>query len=136
MPAAAVSGGAAQAGQEAIDAFEQRGGVRAEVTGGGEDIGARRARLVGSRAGAGDVDRDSAGAGGSLLHAARNLAGRRILFLDRRRDGGGDAADLPDGFADAADRGDATAGGRLDRRDLPGDLLGGLRGLAGHGLDL
>ena len=42
----------------------------------------------------------------------------------------------PDGVADAADRGDAIAGGGLDRGDLSGDLLGRLRGLAGEFLDL
>src|SRR5260221_6388574 len=87
-------------------------------------------------AGAGDVVRTLAGAGGGLLHASRNLARRRILLFDRSRNGGGDGADLADGVADAANRRDAIAGGGLDRADLACDLFGGFRGLAGEVLDL
>src|SRR5260370_39931864 len=86
-------------------------------------------------AGAGDVVRNLAGAGGGLLHASRNLARRRILLFDRSRNGGGDGADLADGVADAANRRDAIAGGGLDRADLACDLFGRFRGLAGELLD-
>src|SRR5213075_261171 len=103
-------GGVTQPGQEGIDAFEQRGSLLAELAGGDEDVVGQPARLVGGLACARDVDRDFAGAGGSLLHASRNLARRRILLLDGGGDGGGDPADLPDGVADAADRDDAIAG--------------------------
>src|SRR6185437_5464608 len=106
-------------------------GVLAKVSGSDQHIVGERARLVGGLAGAGDVLRDFAGAGGGLLHAAGDLAGRRILLFDGRRDRGGDAADLADGVADPADRGHAGAGGGLDRADLTGDFLGRLGGLAG-----
>src|SRR3984957_13935277 len=91
----------AQAGQEAVDAFEQRDGVLAEFAGGDHDVFGQHARLVGGLACAGDVEGDFTGAGGGLLHASRDLARRRILLLDRGGNGGGDAADLPDGVADA-----------------------------------
>ena len=99
-----ASSGFPQAGQEGIHAVEQRGGVLAEFAGRGENGIGQRARLVGGVARAGHVDGDLAGAGGDLLDAARDLARRRSLLLDRGGDGGGDAADLPDGIADAADR--------------------------------
>src|SRR6266478_7689678 len=114
--------GVAQAGQEAIDAFEQRGGVLVQLAGSDEDVVGQPARLVGGLACARDVERDFAGAGGGLLHASRNLARRRILLLDGGGDGGGDPADLPDGVADAADRDHAIAGSRLNRGDLSGDF--------------
>ena len=57
-----------------------------EFAGGDKDGIGQRARLAGGMAGAGHVDRDLAGAGGDLLHASRNLACRRTLFLDRRGD--------------------------------------------------
>ena len=114
----------------------QRVGLAAELAGGGLHVVGQRPRLVGGLAGAGDVDRDLAGAGGRLLHAARNLAGCRILLFDGCGNRGGDAADLADGVADAADRGDAAAGRGLDRGDLFGDFLRCLRGLAGEVLDL
>jgi hypothetical protein len=40
---------------------------------------------LGGLAGAGDIERDFAGAGSRILHAARDLAGCRILTFDRRR---------------------------------------------------
>src|SRR6202158_4306829 len=123
--------GVAQAGQEAVDALEQCIGMLAELAGRDHDMVGERARLAGGLACTGDVLGDFAGAGRGLLHAARNLAGRRILLLDRRRDGGGDAADFADGVADAADRDDAVAGGGLDRGDLAGGPLGRLGGRAG-----
>src|SRR5207302_8986166 len=94
-------GGVAQAGQEGIDAFEQRGGVLVELAGGDEDVVGQPARLVGGLACARDVDRDFAGAGGGLLHASRNLARRRVLLLAGGRDGGADPAAFPDGVAGA-----------------------------------
>jgi hypothetical protein len=130
-----VLGGVAQAGEESVDAFEQRGRVLVELVGGAENGIGEHARLVGGMAGAGHVNSDFAGAGGDLLHAARNLARRRPLLFDGRRDGDRDSADLPDGIADATDGRDTVAGGGLDRGDLTGDLLGGLRGLTGEILD-
>src|ERR1700681_1262935 len=128
--------GVAQAGQEGIDAVEQRGGVPAELAGGDEDVVGQPAGLVGGLTGACDVGRDFGGARRGLLHASRNLARRRILFLDGGGNGGRDPADLADGVADAADRDDAIAGGGLDRGDLAGDFLGRFRGLTGEFLDL
>src|SRR6202142_4175368 len=64
--------GVAQAGEEGVDAFEQCGGVLAQFAGGDQDVAGQNARLVGGVACAGDIDRDLAGAGGGLLHAARN----------------------------------------------------------------
>src|SRR5258705_9281883 len=116
-------GSLAQASEEGIDAFEQRGGLLAQLARGDEDVVGQPAGLVGGLACAWDVGRDFAGAGGGLLHASRDLAGRRILLLDGGGDGGGDPADLPDGVADAADRDHAIAGGGLDRGDLSGDFL-------------
>lgn len=40
---------------------------------------------LGGLAGAGDIERDFAGAGSRILHASRDLAGCRILTFDRRR---------------------------------------------------
>lgn len=42
----------------------------------------------------------------AVLDVARDLAGRRTLFLDGRGDGGGDLVDLADGGADVADGAD------------------------------
>ena len=123
------SGGVTQAGQEGIDALKQRRRVLAELAGGIEDVVGERAGLVSGMACAGDIVRNLLGAGGGLLHASRNLARRRTLLLDGGRNGGGDAADLPDGVADATDRADAIAGGGLDRADLARDLFSGLGGL-------
>gem|GEM_PF-3991857 len=70
-----------QASQEGINALEERRGMLAELAGRGENRLCERARLFGSIARAGDVDRNLAGTGGDLLHALRNLARRRPLFL-------------------------------------------------------
>src|SRR5712664_3370836 len=76
--------GVAQPREEGIDALEQRGGVLAEFAGGDQDVIGEGARLVGGLAGASDIARNFAGAGGDLLHASRNLARRRALFFDSR----------------------------------------------------
>src|SRR5262245_8927138 len=112
LTAAPTSGlrGVAQPCQERVDALVQRIGLPAELAGCRRYVLGECTRLVSGLAGAGDVRRDFAGAGGRLLHAAGDLARRRVLFLDRRGDRGGDAADLADRVADAADRGDAIAG--------------------------
>jgi hypothetical protein len=47
--------GVAQAGQEGVDAFEQHGGVLAELARGDEDVVGQRARLIGGMARARDV---------------------------------------------------------------------------------
>src|SRR5215467_12598476 len=48
------------------------------------------------------------------LRIAGDLAGGGILLLDGAGELGGDAADLGDGRADIADRGDRLSGGGLD----------------------
>src|SRR5471030_636139 len=69
--------GVAQAGEEAVDALEQGGGLLVERAGGGEDAVGEEARLLGGTACPGDVERDLAGAGGGLLDVAGDLARRR-----------------------------------------------------------
>src|SRR5712691_6186702 len=115
--------GVTQSGEEDVDALEQAGRVLAKLARRDEDVVGERAGLLGCTACTCDILRDLAGAGGGILDAARDLARRRILLLDGGGDGGGDAADVANGLADVADRGDAVGGGGLDRADLTGDLL-------------
>src|SRR3954447_14189730 len=84
------------------------------------------ARLVGGVACAGHILGNFAGARCYLLYASRDLPRCRTLLLDGSGDGGGHAADLADGVADAADRNHAVTGRGLDSGDLFGDLFGGL----------
>src|SRR3954452_16103646 len=99
-----ASGGVPQAREEAIDAFEQCGGVSAELARCLGHVCCKLARLVGGVACAGHILGNFAGARCYLLYASRDLPRCRTLLLDGSGDGGGHAADLADGVADAADR--------------------------------
>ena len=57
------------------------------------------------------------------------------MFLDRRRDGAGNVADLIDDGANRGDGVDRALGVGLNRRDFLADVLGGLGGLLGQFLD-
>ena len=71
----------ARSGQEGIEALVQRIGLAVELGGGRQYVVGQRARAVGGLAGAGDVDRDFAGAGGCTLRALR----RWLILAPRRR---------------------------------------------------
>jgi hypothetical protein len=79
---------------------------------------------------------DLLAAAAGFADGAGDLAGGGGLFLD----GGGDrvleVGDLVDDREDPGDRVDAAGRVVLDRLDLGGDVLGGLRGLLGEFLDL
>ena len=106
--------------------------------------GARRIQhLLRGRAGFGGAAIDLHDVGGGflgalrdVLNAARDFLRRRALLLDRARDRRGDVRDLADGAADLLDRGDRFLRRALHARDVRGNLVGRLRGLAGQRLDL
>src|SRR6185312_8087937 len=112
---AAPRSGAANLVEESPDPAAQRVGVTAEVR---RRLGYPRRGAAGVACGTinpGDVLRHVLDAPGGLLHVASDVLRRCTLLVDRRSDGHGDAVDLGDGSADAADRFDGVAGHLLDR---------------------
>ncbi|KAF1853937.1 hypothetical protein Lal_00005148 [Lupinus albus] len=126
----------ADAGQETFDLGLHLFGLPRQFARGTQHLGRGAAGLGCALADLGDVPRHHFGAACRLLDIAGDLAGRRPLLLDGRRDGGGDLVDCGDGAADPGDGGGGFAGRLLHRLNLAGDLLRRLGGLVGEVLHL
>src|SRR6476661_9407194 len=89
--------------EEGIDFRAQGIGLAPECAGGGQYLAGSRSGMGRRGADADDVAGNLAGAAGGVLDDTGNLARRRALLFNRRRNRGGDIVDLADGLADVSD---------------------------------
>ena len=133
MTAAVADLGLAQEGDEpGLQLRREAGGIRARAVD-------RAAAVFGAGGGALDLGRafrNGLDEAGGISRAARELAGRRDLFLDRARDRGEHRADRRDRRHDAIDRRDQFLRVALQLIDLASDLLGRVLRRAGERLHL
>ena len=121
--------------QELFYLLLQPPGIAALPVGEGEN------RLGGRRGGGGafrnasDIAADLLCALGRLLDVTGDFLGGRPLFLDGRRDTGGNLPDLVNDGGDVLDGADGVPGLLLHRGDLLADLAGGPGGLVSQAFD-